>query len=577
MPSTSGTASAPITFGSYGSGAAGFNNSTDVWIPPAGHDLVFDNLDFTGSGILFASAATGPGTYNITIKNSAFHDTPQAADQHRPTPQTTTGQSPTQPSPTPATPPSSSGATTSQSATPPSPTPAGTPPSPGAPTASTTKAPTTPSPTTTSPTTANGQAISIRFHGAHVYGNTIHDTPYGIAFFDYDTTAAPQGTSYIYDNRLWNITGYGFYYSNQPDPQGNPPTVNFVLASNTFTFNNANEAINVSEVPTNATITLANNIFTGSYGSAYRGCPTCTENNNDWYGATSNIPTGNGDLHVNPGLSAAPALAPAAGSPVVDAGTTTVPGLTYVAACDGGRSTTAARAPDQGAGEAHQLQCDRSPAPAPVHARHRAPPAPTPPPAADDGSRHRRRQCRRHDRFGPDGASPRGPDRQPRLRATVQRAGDRAGTVGRPAPRPDARLQLASLPGHRRGGRLSWTAESGDVAALPGARRTGTIVATTATPAFRFHGLGCDTTFTVGVAASTRSATSRRPWTLSRSSSVHTVARSAGPTRRAAGASAGIDRGARGTRQQSPHRRSVVPEAGSSESGASALRLEAGH
>ena len=81
---------------------------------------------------------------------------------------------------------------------------------------------------------AGGQAISLRFHGAHVYGNTIHDTPYAIAFFDYDTAPAPQGTNYVYDNRLWNITGWGFYYSNQADPQGNPPTVGFVLASNTF-------------------------------------------------------------------------------------------------------------------------------------------------------------------------------------------------------------------------------------------------------------------------------------------------------------------------------------------------------
>ena len=79
MPPVSGTSSAPISFGSYGTGAAQFNNSTDVWIPSGGHDLVFDGFDFTGTGILFASAATGPGTYDITIKNSAFHDTPQTA------------------------------------------------------------------------------------------------------------------------------------------------------------------------------------------------------------------------------------------------------------------------------------------------------------------------------------------------------------------------------------------------------------------------------------------------------------------------------------------------------------------
>ena len=199
---------------------------------------------------------------------------------------------------------------------------------------------------------AGGQAISLRFHGAHVYGNTIHDTPYGIAFFDYDTAPGPQGTDYIYDNRLWNISGYGFYYSGETDPQGNPPTVGFVLASNTFQLTSGSEAVNVSEIPAGASATLANNIFTGSYGSAYRGCATCSEYNNDWYGGSSNIPSGSGDLHVNPSLSAAAAaLTPAAGSAVIDAGTTAVPGLSYVAACDGAPLHYCGARPDQGSAE----------------------------------------------------------------------------------------------------------------------------------------------------------------------------------------------------------------------------------
>ena len=76
IPRQSGTAGAPITFGSYGGGHAHLTNGGDVWIAPGGHDMVFVGLDFSGPDTLFASAATGPGTYNITIKRCSFHDTP---------------------------------------------------------------------------------------------------------------------------------------------------------------------------------------------------------------------------------------------------------------------------------------------------------------------------------------------------------------------------------------------------------------------------------------------------------------------------------------------------------------------
>ena len=198
----------------------------------------------------------------------------------------------------------------------------------------------------------NGQAVSIRFHGAHVYDNTIHDTPYAFAFFDYDTAAAPQGTSYIYDNRSWNISGYGFYYNSQADPQGHAPTVSFVVASNTFAISNGGEGVNLSEVPNGATAQLANNIFSGTINSGYRGCPTCTETHNDWSGATSNIPHGSGDITTPPQLSPAPALAPATTSPVTNAGTTTVPGITYTPACDGQPLHYCGSAPDIGAVQA---------------------------------------------------------------------------------------------------------------------------------------------------------------------------------------------------------------------------------
>ena len=348
MPPVSGTSSAPISFGSYGTGAAQFNNSTDVWIPSGGHDLVFDGFDFTGTGILFASAATGPGTYDITIKNSAFHDTPQTAiniSQHPDHNWTITNSSFRHIG--------DSGLISWG--------------------ANVTLSHSTITDTGWNPAITwgkhgiydkgidstiafndfsgdqNGQAISVRMHGAQIYGNTIHDTPQGIAFFDYDTTTTPQGTDYVYDNRLWNIDEWGFYYSNYPDPQGQPPSVSFVVASNTFSFNGASEAVNLSETPSQASITLANNIFTGNYQSAYRGCPTCTEHNNDWYGANTNLPTGSGDKRLNPALTAAPALLVPSGSPIRAAGTTAVNGLRYIASCDGGLLHYCGRQPDLGA------------------------------------------------------------------------------------------------------------------------------------------------------------------------------------------------------------------------------------
>jgi hypothetical protein len=145
----------------------------------------------------------------------------------------------------------------------------------------------------------NGQAISIRFHGARVTGNRIHDTAYAIAFFDYDTAPAPQGTSYIQGNKLWNITGYGFYYDNQLDPNGKLPTVDFVLTSNTFSFANASEAVNVAP-SRSAHVTITNNIFTGSFGSALRAASTTVEHHNLWHGFTSNKPAGAADVFTAP-------------------------------------------------------------------------------------------------------------------------------------------------------------------------------------------------------------------------------------------------------------------------------------
>ena len=349
MPPTSGTAQAPIVFGSYGTGRAKFTNTdNDVWIPSGGHDLVFENLDLSGSSILFASSASGPGTYDITIRDSILHDTPQTAlnmAQHSDHDWTITRSTFRHIGDSGMIILGSNVSITHSTITDTGWNPAITWGKHGI----YDKGEDTTVAFNDFSDNANGQAVSVRMHGARIYGNTIHDTAYVIAFFDYDPTVGPQGVDYVYNNRFWNLTGYGFYYSDQADPQGNPPTVSFVVASNTFEFAKSSEAVNVSEVPSGAAVTLANNVFTGSYGSAYRGCATCREFNNDWFGGSSNVPSGKGDMHVNPVLAAAPSLAPPRTSPILAAGTALVNGLSYKAACDGGVLHYCGSSPAQGA------------------------------------------------------------------------------------------------------------------------------------------------------------------------------------------------------------------------------------
>ena len=212
-----------------------------------------------------------------------------------------------------------------------------------------------------------GQAVSVRFHGARVYGNRIHDTAYAFAFFDYDDAAAPQGTSYIYGNRAWNISGYGFYYDGQADANGAAPTVDFVVASNTFAFTGAEVAVNVGPSST-AHVTVANNIFTGTFNVALQSASTTTENHNLWHGAASGVPHNTGDTTVAPSLSASPALALPTGSALIDAGVA-VSALPYTSSCNGSALSYCGAAPDLGAVESAAA----APAPAP---------APTPQPLA---------------------------------------------------------------------------------------------------------------------------------------------------------------------------------------------------
>jgi len=379
MPSTSGTSSAPIHFGSYGSGRAQLDSSNgqDVWIPGGHHDLAFDNLDFTGSSNLFVSAASGSGVYDISLTNSSLHDTPalavniaNTADHDWTISNVTINHTGDSAILTWGSNVTVSGSTISDA---------------GWNTSISwakhgvyAKGPSTTISGDDFSNIPNGQAISLRFHGARVYDNTIHDTPYAIGFFDYDTAAAPQGTNYVYDNRIWNVSGWGFYYSGQQDPQGRAPSVGFVVASNTFSLSGSAEAVNVSEVPGGVPVTLANNVFTGSFGSAYRGCSSCSENHNDWNGGSSNLPAGSGDVRLSPGLSSAPGLAPSSTSAVVDLGTTSLGGLSYSPGCDGAPLHYCGSAPDLGAVES--TSSASAPPPPPTTTTTTTTPTPPPPP-----------------------------------------------------------------------------------------------------------------------------------------------------------------------------------------------------
>lgn len=348
MPSRSGTGSAPITFGSYGAGRATIDNPAGaVWLPAGEHDLTFDDLDLTSKAhIVFASAASGSGDTGIVLERSILHDSsaaglhvqPQDSDwlvegntfrhlgdsglivegSHVTIDQNTITDT-------------------------------------GWNTQITygkhgiyAKGPDMTIEDNDISHDVGGSGVSLRSAGARVFGNEIHDTPYGITMFPEDPVNA--GTSSIYYNRLWGISGFVFYYDGTTS-SGRPSGIDVIWASNTSELDHANEAVNVSQI-TSARVWIENSIFTGSYGSAYRGCRTCFEQFNDWSGGTSNLPDGHGDTRLAPELSPPPALVPSSTSPVVDAGTAGVTSLDYVSGCDGAVLHYCRSVPDLGAVEA---------------------------------------------------------------------------------------------------------------------------------------------------------------------------------------------------------------------------------
>jgi hypothetical protein len=271
LPRSSGTAGAPITFASYGTGRATIaNREGAVWFAGRSH-LVFDHLRLTSAGSsanVFAGSPSGGSSY-ITISGSVITGSrgigvvaPTAADSHWTIrdstlahlgdsglvllggPHLVTRNTITDTGSNPAITWGKHGIYS--------------------------KGPDQTISYNDFSKNLNGQAISIRFHGARVVGNTIHDTPSAIAFFDYDTAPAPQGTSFVQKNRGWNITDYAFYYDGQVDPQGKAPSVDFVVTANSFKLTSRTaEAVNVSPSGS-AKVPLADNVFSGVFGNGLR-------------------------------------------------------------------------------------------------------------------------------------------------------------------------------------------------------------------------------------------------------------------------------------------------------------------
>ena len=205
--------------------------------------------------------------------------------------------------------------------------------------------------------------ISLRYHDATVVGNTISDGPIGVAWFQVDPGSG--GTTTIAYNRITGTTSSGIYVS--PSDAGGTTRESFVIADNTVKGASGN-ASDLSR--TGGSLTLANNVFTGAVSPTVRvylpgGAYT---EHNDAFSSTSAAPQivlgsswlglaayasasgqGSGDTTAAPDLDAD--LAPASGSPLVDAGSSSVRGASYTTGCDGAAWHYCGSAPDMGAVE----------------------------------------------------------------------------------------------------------------------------------------------------------------------------------------------------------------------------------
>jgi hypothetical protein len=207
--------------------------------------------------------------------------------------------------------------------------------------------------------------VSTRVRNALIEGNTIHDSTrgsccsVGIGYYNYDASeTSGQGTTTVRYNRMWNIAGNGIYVDPGAPGVTTGSPENWRIYNNTLSGSGRrNYAMYLSVMGTSGLhateVTIRNNLVTG-WGSGMLSMPTghpgtYNQDHNDWNG--SSAPSGGGNTTSSPSVSAAPAFAPAPGSPVINAGTTSIPGASFTAACDGLALHYCGSAPDIGAVE----------------------------------------------------------------------------------------------------------------------------------------------------------------------------------------------------------------------------------
>ena len=210
--------------------------------------------------------------------------------------------------------------------------------------------------------------ISIRYHGAIVRGNTIEGGPIGIGQFQ-ERDESTRGTSVIAYNRISKVADAGMYLDGST-------VESFVIANNTVDVSSG-IGLNVHRV---ASLWLVNNVVTGTgtkYGLlAQKPTGLYREFNNLWYPAVvfgwngadrsfadyaKGTGQGRNDLLVDPQLDMG--LGPKVSSPLLDAGSRVVPGLRFLATCNGQPFSYCSRAPEIGAVERRSVVAEKVMAP----------------------------------------------------------------------------------------------------------------------------------------------------------------------------------------------------------------------
>lgn len=205
-----------------------------------------------------------------------------------------------------------------------------------------------------------GQAVSVRYGNALIEGNTIHDGPMGIAYINYDASETDgHGTSIIRYNRIWDMcsscsAGYGIDIDNEAGA-GLPSPDNWQIYNNTIASPNGRGYAIALASDAGTSDLVQNNNMSGRWGlgqyTAVSDSGAITENHNDWGALGGSAGGGSNDVTNPPNLSAAPDLVPQAGSPVINAGTTSVTGATFTNLCNGTILDYCGSAPDMGAVE----------------------------------------------------------------------------------------------------------------------------------------------------------------------------------------------------------------------------------